>query len=71
MFYFTGSSAQKIIFSIKDVFSKCDQIRRKLRIWSHLLKKSLTENLILCEVIEHEYLLYSSTLLLIVVYFYF
>ena len=71
MFYFTGSSAQKIIFSIKDVFSKCDQIRRKLRIWSHLLKKSLTENFILWEVIEHEYLLYSSTLLLIVVYFYF
>ena len=24
---------------IKDFFSKCDQIRRKLRIWSHLLKK--------------------------------
>ena len=28
-------------FSIKDFFSKCGQIRRKLRIWSHLLKKSL------------------------------
>ena len=26
--------------SIKDFFSKCDQIRRNLRIWSHLLKKS-------------------------------
>ena len=24
---------------------ECDQIRRKLRIWSHLLKKSLMENL--------------------------
>ena len=33
-------------FSIKDFFSKCDQIRKKLRIWSHLLKKSLTENFI-------------------------
>ena len=33
-------------FSIKDLFSKCDQIRRKLRIWSHLLKKSLMENFI-------------------------
>ena len=33
-------------FSIKDFFSKCDQIRRKLRIWSHLLKKSITENFI-------------------------
>ena len=31
-------------FSIKDFFSKCDQIRRKLQIWSHLLKKSLMEN---------------------------
>ena len=31
-------------FPIKDFFSKCDQIRRKLRIWSHLLKKSLMEN---------------------------
>ena len=29
-------------------FSKCDQIRRKLRIWSHLLKKSLMENFIFC-----------------------
>ena len=35
-------------FSIKDFFSKCDQIRRKLRIWSHLLKKSLIENFIFC-----------------------
>ena len=33
-------------FSIKDFFSKCDQIRRKLRIWSNLLKKSLMENFI-------------------------
>ena len=24
-------------FSIKNVFSKCDQIHRKLRIWLHLL----------------------------------
>ena len=30
-------------FSIKDFFSKCDQIPRKLWIWSHLLKKSLME----------------------------
>ena len=35
---------QKMKFSIKDFFSNCDQIRRKLRIWSHLLKKSLMEN---------------------------
>ena len=37
-------------FSIKDSFSKCDQIRRKLRIWSYLLKKSLMEDFILCAV---------------------
>ena len=35
---------QKMKFSIKDFFSKCGQIRRKLRIWSYLLKKSLMEN---------------------------
>ena len=33
-------------FSIKDFFSKYDQIRKKLRIWSHLLKKPLTEKFI-------------------------
>ena len=42
---------QKMKFSIKDIFSKCDQIRRKLRIWSHLLKKSLMEIFIFCAVI--------------------
>ena len=33
-------------FSIKDLLSKCDQILRKLRICSYLLKKSLMENFI-------------------------
>ena len=37
-------------FSVKNFFSKCDQIRKKLRIWSHLLKKSLMENFIFCAV---------------------
>ena len=37
-------------FSIKAIFGKCDQIRRKLRIWLHLLKKSLMENFIFCAV---------------------
>ena len=37
-------------FSIKDFFSKWDQIRSKLRIWSHLLQKSLMENFIFCAV---------------------
>ena len=44
-------TAQKMNFSIKDFFSKCDQIRKKLRIWSHLLKKSLMENCIFCAVL--------------------
>ena len=35
------STAQKMKFSIKDFFSKSDQIRSFLRIWSDLLKKSL------------------------------
>ena len=50
--YFTNEhSTKNVHFSIKDFFSKCDQIRRKLRIWSHLLKKSLLmENLIYCKV---------------------
>ena len=41
---------KKMKFSIKDFFSKCDKIHRKLRIWSHLLKKSLMENFIFCAV---------------------
>ena len=36
-------TAQKKKFSIKDFFSEYDQIHRKLRIWSYLLKKSLME----------------------------
>ena len=44
----TFDTAQKMKFFIKDFFSKCDQIRRKLKIWSHLLKKSLMGNFIFC-----------------------
>ena len=40
---------KKIKFSIMNFFSKCDQIRSfVLRIWSHLLKKSIMENFIFC-----------------------
>ena len=46
--------AQKTKFSIKDFFSKCDQIPRKWQIWSHLLKKSLKENFIFCAVSSTE-----------------
>ena len=43
-------TAQKMKFPIKDFISKCDQICRKLRIWSHFLKKSLMENFMFCAV---------------------
>ena len=35
-------------FSINHFFSKCDQILRFLRIWSHLLRKCLIKNFIFC-----------------------
>ena len=38
---------QKNELFIKNVFSKCEHIRIKLRIYSHLSNKSLTENFIL------------------------
>ena len=40
----TRGHCTKMKFSFKDIFSECDQIRRKLGVWSHLLKKSLMEN---------------------------
>ena len=39
-------TAQKMKLPIKDFFSKCDQIRSLLRIWSHLLKKSLMKDFV-------------------------
>ena len=44
-------NAQKMKFTIKNFFSKCDQIRSFLRIWSHLQEKSLMENFIFCAVV--------------------
>ena len=43
-------TAQKVKFSIKDFSSKFDHIRRKLRIWSHLLENSLIEKYVFCAV---------------------
>ena len=43
-------NAQKMNFFVKNLFSKCEHIRIKLRIYSHLLNKSLTENFIFCVV---------------------
>ena len=39
-------TAPKLKFSIRDFFSKCDQIHSFLWIWSHLLKKFSFENFI-------------------------
>ena len=46
---------KKWSFPLRISFSKCDQIRSNLRIWSHLLKKSIMENFIFCAV-RHKYL---------------
>ena len=40
---------------MKDFFSKHDQIRKKLGIWSHLLKKYLMENFIFCALSTFSY----------------
>ena len=54
-------TAQKMKFSIKDFFSKCDQIRSFLGIWSYLVKKSLMKNVIFFVVFsENSYLLIDS-----------
>ena len=50
-FSLTSTEKKWIFISIKDFFSKCDQIRRKQRIWSYLLKKSLMENIVFCAVL--------------------
>ena len=44
------NTTRKRKFSIKYLFSKCDQMCRKLRICSHLLQKFLMENFIFCAV---------------------
>ena len=49
-YFITQDTAQKRKFFIKNFFSKCDQIRSFLQIWSHVLKKSLMENFIFCAV---------------------
>ena len=55
-------------FFIKGFFSKCDQIRRFLPIWSQLLKKYLMEKFIFCAVLSTQkalralsYLRHSAT----------
>ena len=55
----TCHTSQKLKFSIKNFFSKHDQIRRKLQIWSHLLNKSLMENFIFCSESQCSFKLHS------------
>ena len=46
-----STCSTKMKFSIKELmkfFSKSDQIRSFLRIWSHLLKKYLLQNFVSC-----------------------
>ena len=43
-------AAKKMNVSINQSFCRCEQICRKLCIWSHLLKKSLMGNFIFCAV---------------------
>ena len=63
-------TAQKVKFSIKYFFSKFNQIRRKLRIWSQLQKKSLMENFIFCIGCPAAYSYLNSNLLAIFQQFY-
>ena len=46
-------TAQKMKFSIMDLFSKFDQIRSFLRILLHLLKKPLLENFIFYAALQY------------------
>ena len=57
-------TAQNMKFSIKDFFSKFDQIRSLLQIWSHLLKKSLTKN-VMCS--GHDTRLFPNSFIVILI----
>ena len=62
-------TAQRMKFSIKDFFSKRDQIRSFQQIWSHLLKKILMENSNFYAVIESLHLRLGFRRLTIADYF--
>ena len=42
-------------FSIKNFFSKCDQIRSFLQIWSHILKKPSMGNFVYSAVVKSSF----------------
>ena len=50
--FFCRRLHKKMKFPIQDFCSKCNQICSFPRIWTHLLKKSLMENLIFCAVLS-------------------
>ena len=51
--FYNADTAQKKKFFVTYFFSKCDQTRSFLLIWSHLLKKSVMENFVFCAVETH------------------
>ena len=57
-------TAQRLKFFIKGFFSKFYQICRKLRIWPHLLKKSLMENFIFCAVIACQIRCFTQSIII-------
>ena len=63
--------AQKMYFSIKEYFSKYGQIRRKLWIWSHLLKKSLIKTSSFMQCKQHLNILKIKKLMTYENYFHF
>ena len=54
------TTAQKMKCSIKDFFSKCDQIRSFLWIWPHLLNKFSVENFVFCALFIYDQSVVSS-----------
>ena len=48
--YLSITAQKNEVFHYGFLFSKCNQIRSFLRIWSYLLKKLVMENFILCAV---------------------
>ena len=53
-YYLSAKHCKKLKISIKNLFSKCDHIGRKLQVWPHLLKKALMENFSFCAIQRHK-----------------
>ena len=57
-------TAEERKLSTTEIISKCDQIRRKLRIWSYLWKKSLMKNFNFCAVLIVSTYLFGASFVL-------